>query len=486
MGTTRWGRDVIPWTQYSGYNVTQRVAVGGGGDPGDAGAGASLLMLVLYVTYPPPAQPDAPAVRARWGRGGGGGGGACMGWGGGHPRGGAVCAPPCALARLAKCSPTHTLPRPHPHAHVQVSLVLGQPYYVTVQGYNEGGERRRAGGRGGGGAMDAPPAVPRERPAAAERPQSAWEALLPDAARRSIERNWQKNDAPSPTTHPPPPHPHPTLPAGVEQGTILSSEEIVADYSPPAQPEGAAVYSTQFSTNQQTQVGGCGWVVVVVVVEEGCWLGLRGFVWPRARARLPSKTAARQTSPPPQSALDTLAASWDPFEDPETGVAYYSYQARAAPPRGGGGGSCLHFPLLRPRNVSGGCPARQSLPVRPPTATTPPTTPHTRAQVFTYESNGGGNPGYVGAALTGKNQVREAGGLRVCVVVSSTHGSAPRGSSPRRGLPPRARTPAPPSPPPPQLGLDRSVYIINLQLDPGASYFVRVYAMNGAGIEGFK
>ena len=41
---------------------------------------------------------------------------------------------------------------------------------------------------------------------------------------------------------------------GVEMGTILSSEAITVDYTPPAQPEGAAVYSTQFSTNQQTQV----------------------------------------------------------------------------------------------------------------------------------------------------------------------------------------------------------------------------------------
>ena len=54
--------------------------------------------------------------------------------------------------------------------------------------------------------------------------------------------------------------------------------------------------------------------------------------------------------------------------------------------------------------------------------------------------NGEGSPGYVGQALTGKNQV----------------------------------------------GLGRSVYIINLQLDGGSSYFVRVYAVNGAGLEGFK
>ena len=37
-----------------------------------------------------------------------------------------------------------------------------------------------------------------------------------------------------------------------------------------------------------------------------------------------------------------------------------------------------------------------------------------------------------------------------------------------------------------QLGRDRSVYVINLGLELSSSYFVRIYAMNGAGLEGYR
>ncbi|PSC75196.1 Helicase sen1 [Micractinium conductrix] len=67
--------------------------------------------------------------------------------------------------------------------------------------------------------------------------------------------------------------------AGQVLGTMLSSQPIVADVTPPYQPEGSSVFSGQ------------------------------GF----------SNVAA-------QAEVSALAASWDPFVDEETGIEFYSYQ----------------------------------------------------------------------------------------------------------------------------------------------------------------
>jgi len=46
--------------------------------------------------------------------------------------------------------------------------------------------------------------------------------------------------------------------AGQQLGTMLSSQPIVADVTPPYQPEGSSVYSGQDFTNVASQVGGGG------------------------------------------------------------------------------------------------------------------------------------------------------------------------------------------------------------------------------------
>lgn len=48
--------------------------------------------------------------------------------------------------------------------------------------------------------------------------------------------------------------PIPHLPAGQQLGTMLSSEPIIADTTPPYLPDGSSVYSGQGFTNQATQV----------------------------------------------------------------------------------------------------------------------------------------------------------------------------------------------------------------------------------------
>ncbi|KAL4419982.1 hypothetical protein ABPG75_007080 [Micractinium tetrahymenae] len=132
--------------------------------------------------------------------------------------------------------------------------------------------------------------------------------------------------------------------AGQQLGTMLSSQPIVADVTPPYQPEGSSVYSGQDFTN---------------VASQG-------------------ETSA-------------LAASWDPFQDDETGVDFYSYQ------------------------------------------------------VFQFVSGQTGSPGYVGPPVTNKTQLD----LR-----------------PSQG--------------------EFRVYVINLDLQKGSAYFMRIYATNGAGLEAFR
>lgn len=132
--------------------------------------------------------------------------------------------------------------------------------------------------------------------------------------------------------------------AGQVLGTLLSSEPIVADTSPPYLPDGSSVYSGQDFSNQASQ----------------------------------SETQA-------------LAASFDPFVDDETGIDYYSYQ------------------------------------------------------VFQFVGQQSGDPGYVGAPITNKTRLD---------------------FQPGQG--------------------DYRVYIVNLDLARGGSYFMRIYATNGAGLEGYR
>jgi hypothetical protein len=74
--------------------------------------------------------------------------------------------------------------------------------------------------------------------------------------------------------------PPPTLSAGQQLGTTLSSQPMVADVTPPQQPEGSSVYSGQGFRNEATQVGAvaAGGMRVPCAASRGCLLGV-GCSW---------------------------------------------------------------------------------------------------------------------------------------------------------------------------------------------------------------
>lgn len=118
----------------------------------------------------------------------------------------------------------------------QISLTPGQQYYVTVQGSND------AGARGGVVGCSQPSLLP---PALRCGRETAVFAVRPDSLASGLSTPL-----------------HPALacaaaaaaPAGQQLGTMLSSQPVVADTTPPYLPDGSSVYSGQDFTNQAVQV----------------------------------------------------------------------------------------------------------------------------------------------------------------------------------------------------------------------------------------
>jgi hypothetical protein len=111
-------------------------------------------------------------------------------------------------------------------------------------------------------------------------------------------------------------------------------------------------------------------------------------------------------------------------------------------------------------------------------------------QVFEFVAGQGGSPGYVGRSVTNKTRV---GGPACVPAFVRLHID----DISRAGL--KACLPNPPESIPvpllasslqlnfnPQTQGEFRVYVINLQLRDGAAYFMRIYARNGAGLEGFR
>ena len=177
----------------------------------------------------------------------------------------------------------------------QISLSSGQQYFITVQGSNE------AGGWVG-----------------LHSPRDAWTAVCGRLCLRLIlcQRPIAAASSASCT--------------GLQLGTMLSSQAVTADSTPPYLPAGASVYSGQAWADQATQVGwGRGHAGRMGRVM---WGGRAGWRWEACRPMaLPPSSPPPHARPLLQSGTSALEASWDPFVDDETGVQCYSYQASTCP-----------------------------------------------------------------------------------------------------------------------------------------------------------
>ena len=219
--------------------------------------------------------------------------------------------------------------------------------------------------------------------------------------------------------------------------------------------------------------------------------------------RAPLAALACRTAP--QSETAALAASWDPFQDDETGVAGYAYQVGARRRRRARArdawrakennlsvccrtGCCLHcsarrHPACSP-TLAHCSPARRSLSLcaarAGPRATWGSPSPTRRRWGAEGRGAWGRGPGRGGAGGRTQRSVL-------------TCAPAPLPTHPCCFTHP-SRTHLSPHPlqhHTTQLYFDPSqdefrVYVINLRLWVGGVFFMRVYARNGAGLEGFR
>ena len=330
----------------------------------------------------------------------------------------------------------------------QVSFTPGAQYYITVQASNDAG----AGQGGREARQQGLPCFQGSLACPCVRPHAGLPAG-PCPERPAL----------------PPAAPCASLPAaGQVLGTMLSSEPIVADTSPPYLPEGSSVYSGQDFTNQATQVGGVGWCSSGVLYRRAAVL-LAGAqsraASSRGRcARCPGWLSRHLTGPrfqlpslpTPRNRRRARARRWRRRLTPlwTTRRAWTSTRTRCLFLFGKGGWGVL---LLKQAGNSGNrfrglgwwgtldttrfacrplCELRTTPPPpRPPLC--PPLPPH--RQVFEFAGQQAGDPGYVGAAVTNKTRVGGwvggavwegfwGRGWRVSVWLQVQPGRAPRGS----------------------------------------------------------